>query len=145
MLPNHALACLYHTRESCACTYPRAMRSKTPHAGHTPWVERRNSPPILPLPCSCSSQNGDKVTCIKHLLDPSSNRRGLNKLDESYKEVLEGYFKEEETRDLFHSVVGQLITSIEPLTIRSLITLRQHAPYDKRHILVATPSNISRL
>ena len=53
-------------------------------------------------------------------------------MDELYKEVLEGYFKEKETRDLFRSVVGQLITSIEPLTIRSLITLRQHASYDKR-------------
>ena len=74
----------------------------------------------------------DEETCIKHLLEPSSNRRGLDKLDELYKEVLEGYFKEKETRELFRSVVGQLITSIEPLTIRSLITLRQHASYDKR-------------
>jgi hypothetical protein len=55
-------------------------------------------------------------------------------LDELYNEVLEGYFKEKETRGLFRSVVGQLITSIEPLTVRSLITLRQHASYDKRPI-----------
>jgi NACHT domain len=74
----------------------------------------------------------DEKTCIKHLLDPDSNRRGLDKLDELYEKVLEGYFKEKETRDLFRSVVGQLITSIEPLTVRSLITLRQHASYDKR-------------
>jgi hypothetical protein len=52
-------------------------------------------------------------------------------LDELYIEVLEGYFKKKETRVLFRSVVGQLITSIEPLTIRSLITLRQHASIDK--------------
>jgi hypothetical protein len=74
----------------------------------------------------------DQETCIKYLSEPSSNRRGLDKLDELYKDVLEGYFKEKETQDLFRSVVGQLITSIEPLTIRSLITLRQHASYDKR-------------
>jgi hypothetical protein len=71
-------------------------------------------------------------TCIKHLLEPSTNRRGQDLLDELYEEVLEGYFKDPEARDLFRSVVGQLITSIEPLTIRSLIPLRQHASYNKR-------------
>jgi hypothetical protein len=70
--------------------------------------------------------------CIKHLLEPSTNRHGQDLLDELYKEVLEGYFKDKEARDLFRSVVGQLITSIEPLTIRSLITLRQHASHNKR-------------
>jgi hypothetical protein len=74
----------------------------------------------------------DEETCIKHLLEPSTNPHRQDPLDELYKEVLEGYFKKKETRDLFRSVVGQLITSIEPLTIRSLITLRQHASYDKR-------------
>ena len=72
--------------------------------------------------------------CIKHLLEPSTNHRGqglLDKLYEIYKDVLEGYFDDQESRDLFRSVVGQLITSIEPLTIRSLITLRQHASYDE--------------
>jgi hypothetical protein len=71
-------------------------------------------------------------TCIKHLLEPSTEHRGRDLLDELYEEVLEGYFKDEEARDLFRSVIGQLITSIEPLTIRSLITLRQHASYNKR-------------
>ncbi len=71
-------------------------------------------------------------TCIKHLLEPSTNRRGQDLLDELYREVLEGYFKDQGARDLFRSVVGQLITSIEPLTIRSLITLRQHASCKKR-------------
>jgi hypothetical protein len=74
----------------------------------------------------------DEETCIKHLLEPSTNPRGQDPLDELYIEVLEGYFKKKETRDLFRSVVGQLITSIEPLTIRSLITLRRHASYDTR-------------
>src|SRR6267154_1501136 len=71
-------------------------------------------------------------TCIKYLLEPSTNRRGQDLLDELYKDVLEGYFRDQEARDLFRSVVGQLITSIEPLTIRSLITLRQHATSNKR-------------
>jgi hypothetical protein len=69
--------------------------------------------------------------CINHLLEPSTNRHGQDLLDGLYKDVLEGYFTDEEARDLFRSVVGQLITSIEPLTIRSLIPLRQHASYDK--------------
>jgi hypothetical protein len=74
----------------------------------------------------------DEETCIKHLSGPGSNSRGLDKLDELYKDVLEGYFKEKETRVLIRDVIGQLITSIEPLTIRSLITLRQHSSCDKR-------------
>jgi NACHT domain len=74
----------------------------------------------------------DEETCIKHLLQSSSNRRGQDPLDELYKEVLGGYLKGQEARDLFRSVVGQLITSIEPLTIHSLITLRQHASDNKR-------------
>src|SRR6266852_5445672 len=69
--------------------------------------------------------------CINHLLEPSTNRHGQDLLDELYKEVLEGYFTDEEARVLFRSVVGQLITSIEPLTIRALISLRQHISYDK--------------
>jgi hypothetical protein len=73
----------------------------------------------------------DGETCIKHLLEPSTNPRGQDPLDELYTEVLEGYFKKKETRVLFRSVVGQLITSIEPLTIRSLIPLQQHASDNK--------------
>jgi hypothetical protein len=72
-----------------------------------------------------------KEKCTKHLLEPSTNRHGQDLLDGLYKEVLEGYFTDQEARDLFRSVVGQLITSIEPLTIRSLIPLRQHASYDE--------------
>ena len=74
----------------------------------------------------------DEETCIKYLSEPNKNGRGEDPLDELYKEVLEGYFKDEEARDLFRSVVGQLITSIDPLTFRLLIPLRQHAPYHKR-------------
>ncbi len=71
-----------------------------------------------------------KKKCINHLLDPSTNRNGQDPLDALYKEVLEGYFTDQETRLLFRSVLGQLITSIEPLTIRSLTTLRQHTSHD---------------
>ncbi len=68
--------------------------------------------------------------CINHLLKPSTNRDGQDPLDELYKDVLEGYFTDQEARVLFRSVVGQLVTSIEPLTIRSLTTLRRHASDD---------------
>src|SRR6266571_4395004 len=72
----------------------------------------------------------NKKKCISHLLKASTNRDGQDPLDGLYKEVLEGYFTDQETRPLFRSVVGQLITSIEPLSIRSLITLRRHADDD---------------
>jgi hypothetical protein len=51
-----------------------------------------------------------------------------------YKEVLGGCFEDQEARGLFRSqaVVGQPITPVEPFTIRSLITLRQRASYNKR-------------
>ena len=58
--------------------------------------------------------------CVNHLLEPSTNRRGQDLLDRLYKDVLEGYFTDSiEARVLFRSVVGQLITSIEPLTIHA--------------------------
>ena len=69
--------------------------------------------------------------CIKHLLEPSTNRHRQGLLDKLYKDVLEGYFDDQEARDLFRSVIGQLIASIEPLNFRSLIPLRQHASYDE--------------
>ena len=75
--------------------------------------------------------NYDEEACIKHLLEPNTNPHGQDPLDELYKEVLGGYFKGQEARDLFRSVVGQLINSIEPLTIRSLITLRRYASYNR--------------
>jgi hypothetical protein len=80
----------------------------------------------------------DEEACIKHLLEPGINPRGQDPLDKLYKDVLGGYFKGQEARDLFRSVVGQLITSIEPLSIRSLITLRQHASDNKRRDAAVT-------
>ena len=68
-----------------------------------------------------------KNKCTNHLLQSSRSRDGQDPLDELYKEVLEGYFTDQEARLLFRSVVGQLITSIEPLSIHALTTLRQHA------------------
>ncbi len=70
-----------------------------------------------------------KIQCINHLLKLTADRHRQDPLDKLYKEVLEGYFTHEKSRLLFRSVVGQLITSIEPLTIRSLTTLRQHASF----------------
>ena len=72
-----------------------------------------------------------KEKCTNHLLEPSTNRHGQDLLDGLYNDVLEGYFTDQEARVLFRSVVGQLITSIEPLNICSLIPLRQYASYDK--------------
>jgi hypothetical protein len=69
-----------------------------------------------------------KTECINHLLKLTANHHGQDPLDELYKEVLEGYFTHERSRLLFRSVVGQLIASVEPLSLRSLTTLRQHSP-----------------
>ncbi|KAH9009707.1 hypothetical protein EDB84DRAFT_1571063 [Lactarius hengduanensis] len=65
------------------------------------------------------------INCINHLLRLTTDRLGQDPLDELYKEVLEGYFTHENSRLLFRSVVGQLITSFEPLSIRTLTTLRR--------------------
>jgi hypothetical protein len=71
-----------------------------------------------------------KKRCINHLLKLTADHDGQDPLDDLYKEVLEGYFTRPETRLLFRSVVGQLITAFEPLSIRSLTTLRGHASND---------------
>ena len=68
-----------------------------------------------------------KTQCINHLLKFTADRDGQDPLDELYKEILEGYFTHGNSRLLFRSVVGQLITSVEPLSIRSLTTLRRHS------------------
>ena len=67
-----------------------------------------------------------KDKCINHLLRLNINHDGQDPLDKLYKELLEGYFTDREAQLLFCSVVGQLITSIEPLSIFSLITLQEH-------------------
>ncbi len=79
----------------------------------------------------------DGETCIKYLLGPSTSRSGQDPLDKLYKEVLEWYFTDQDARVLFRSVVGPLITSIEPLSIRSLITLR-HVSLNNDHDAAVT-------
>jgi len=71
-----------------------------------------------------------KKKCIEHLLRRSADYHRQDPLDELYKEVLEGYYIHQEARLLFRSVVGQLITAFEPLSIRSLTTLRHHISND---------------
>ncbi len=71
-----------------------------------------------------------KKKCIEHLLRLSADHHRQDPLDELYKEVLEGYYMHQEARLLFRSVMGQLITAFEPLSIRSLTTLRHHTSND---------------
>jgi NACHT domain len=66
---------------------------------------------------------------VRRLLGPSRGLDGQGPLDKLYEEVLQEYFKRDEARDLFRSIMGQLFAAIEPLSIDSLIALRQHAPY----------------
>ncbi len=68
-----------------------------------------------------------RVKCIKHLLKPTVDHRRPDPLDELYEEVLKGYFRLQGAQRLFRSVMGQLIAAFEPLSIRSLIALRQRA------------------
>src|SRR6266581_2657261 len=67
---------------------------------------------------------------IEHLLTSTTDYHGQDLLNGLYKRVLEDYFTDEEARDLFRSVVGQLLAAFEPLSIRSLTTLRRHASND---------------
>jgi hypothetical protein len=66
--------------------------------------------------------------CVQRLLGRSRGLDGQGLLDKLYEEVLQEYFKRDEARDLFRSIMGQLFAAIEPLSINSLIALRRHAP-----------------
>ena len=68
-----------------------------------------------------------RIKCIKHLLKPTEDHHRPDPLDELYEEVLKGYFRHQGAQRLFRSVMGQLIAAFEPLSIRSLIALRQRA------------------
>ncbi len=68
-----------------------------------------------------------RIKCIEHLLKLTADRRRPDPLDDLYEEVLKGYFRHQGAQRLFRSVMGQLIAAFEPLSIRSLIALRQHA------------------
>jgi hypothetical protein len=56
------------------------------------------------------------------------DRKGL--LDGLYEEVLKEYFKSEEAQMLFRSIMGQLLTAIDPLSVEALTGLRRYAPLD---------------
>ena len=77
----------------------------------------------------------NRKKCIEHLLRLTADYRRQDPLDELYKEVLEGYFIHKEGRVLFRSVVGRLITAFEPLSIRSLTTLRHHDDEDYNSVV----------
>jgi NACHT domain len=81
-----------------------------------------NSPP--------ASFGFSKKKCVQCLLGHSRDRDGQDPLDKLYEEVLEGYFKPHEAQMLFRSVMGHLFAAIKPLSLRSLISLRRHAPID---------------
>jgi AAA ATPase domain len=83
-----------------------------------------NSPP--------ASFGFSKRKCVQRLLGHTRERnvRHEDPLDKLYEEVLEGYFKPHEAQILFRSVMGQLFAASEPLSIDSLITLRQYAPIE---------------
>ncbi len=66
-----------------------------------------------------------RIKCIEHLLKPTVDHQRPDPLDELYEEVLKGYFRHQGAQHLFRSVMGQLIDAFEPLSIRSLITLRR--------------------
>ena len=67
--------------------------------------------------------------CVQRLLGPSRGLSGEGPLDKLYEEVLQGYFKSDDAQVLFRSIMGQVFAAIEPLSIDSLIALRQHAPF----------------
>jgi NACHT domain len=71
-----------------------------------------------------------KKECVRRLLGPSRGRIGQGLLDNLYEEVLKQYFKSREAQMLFRSVMGQLFAAIEPLSICSLIALRQYLPIE---------------
>ena len=62
---------------------------------------------------------------IEHLLNSAADHRGQDPLNKLYKGVLDEYFSDVEAQVLFRSVVGQLLAAFEPLSIRSLTTLRR--------------------
>ena len=76
---------------------------------------------------------------IQHLLNTAAD--GQDPLTELYIGVLREYFPDEEAQSLFCSVVGQLLAAYEPLSVRSLTTLQQHASDDNEddpHLVVET-------
>jgi NACHT domain len=71
-----------------------------------------------------------KKECVDRLLDQSRGQTGQGLLDNLYEGVLEEYFKSPEARTVFRSIMGQILAVVQPLSIDSLIALRQHASKD---------------
>ena len=66
---------------------------------------------------------------VQRLSGHSRGHNGEGLLDHLYKGVLNEYFKSDEARILFRSIMGQLFAASSPLSIDSLLALRQHAPF----------------
>ena len=63
--------------------------------------------------------------CIQRLLHPSDSRRAAKPLDAVYMTVLENFdMDDEDVRNNFRSVMGQILGAFEPLSIEALDTLR---------------------
>jgi NACHT domain len=71
-----------------------------------------------------------KKESVERLLGHSQGRNDKGLLDNLYEEVLKEYVKSHEAQIVFRSVMGQLLAAIEPLSIGSLIALRQPATED---------------
>jgi AAA ATPase domain len=67
---------------------------------------------------------------VQRLLGHSRGLSGEGLLDNLYEEILKDCFTSNEAQTLFRTIMGQLLAAIEPLSIHSLIALRQHAPVD---------------
>ena len=65
---------------------------------------------------------------IQRLLGTGAD--GQDPLTELYKGVLGEYFSEDDAQGLFSPIVGQILATFEPLSIRSLIALQRHTFHD---------------
>jgi len=67
--------------------------------------------------------------CLEEMLDSAQGNDATEQLNELYRRVLEAHFNMEHSRirDNFHSVMGQVLGTFEPLSIISLNIMRQHA------------------
>jgi AAA ATPase domain len=63
---------------------------------------------------------------VERMLGRSRGRTGEGLLDALYEEVLKVYFQTDEAQMLFRTIMGQLLAAVKPLSIESLITLRQY-------------------
>jgi AAA ATPase domain len=67
---------------------------------------------------------------VQRLTGHSRGFSGEGLLDSLYEEILNECFTSDEARTLFRTIMGQLFAAIEPLSIDSLVALRQYVPID---------------